>query len=70
MEQFGEPTDPDSPVMKHWLCCDDIIITWIQNIVSVDIKRSTLYAKTTYQLWSELEQRLAQHNSPRVYEVK
>ncbi|XP_042982830.1 uncharacterized protein LOC122312333 [Carya illinoinensis] len=56
--------------MDHWLRCNDIVITWLQNTMSVDIKSSTLYAETAHQLWKELEQRLAQQNAPRIYEVK
>ncbi|XP_042972841.1 uncharacterized protein LOC122304648 [Carya illinoinensis] len=65
-----EPSEADSPLMNHWLRCNDIVITWLQNTMSVDIKSSTLYAETAHQLWKELEQRLAQQNAPRIYEVK
>ncbi|XP_042939518.1 uncharacterized protein LOC122274557 [Carya illinoinensis] len=65
-----EPSEADSPLMDHWLQCNDIVITWLQNIMFVDIKSSTLYAKAAHQLWKELEQRLAQQNAPKIYEVK
>ncbi|XP_057962087.1 uncharacterized protein LOC131153652 [Malania oleifera] len=65
-----EPIDPDSPLMDHWLHCNDIVITWLQNSMSVDIKCSTLYAETTHQLWVELEHHLAQQNTLRIYEIK
>ncbi|XP_057953986.1 uncharacterized protein LOC131148283 [Malania oleifera] len=65
-----EPTNPDSPLMDHWLRCNDIVITWLHNSMSVDIKCSTLYAETTHQLWVELEHHLAQQNAPRIYEIK
>ncbi|XP_057981102.1 uncharacterized protein LOC131166525 [Malania oleifera] len=65
-----EPIDPDSSLMDHWLRCNDIVITWLQNSMSVDIKCNTLYAKTAHQLWVELEHHLAQQNAPRIYEIK
>ncbi|XP_057976036.1 uncharacterized protein LOC131163461 [Malania oleifera] len=65
-----EPIDPDSSLMDHCLRCNDIVITWLQNSMSVDIKCSTLYAETAHQLWVELEHRLAQQNAPRIYENK
>ncbi|XP_022859933.1 uncharacterized protein LOC111380562, partial [Olea europaea var. sylvestris] len=65
-----EPTAADSLLMEHWLRCNDIVITWLQNTMAPDIKRSTLYADTAYQLWKKLEQRFAQHNAPRVFEIK
>ncbi|XP_057972699.1 uncharacterized protein LOC131160836 [Malania oleifera] len=65
-----EPIEPDSPLMDHWPRCNDIVITWLQNSMSADIKCSTLYVKMTHQLWVELEHRLAQQNAPRIYEIK
>ncbi|XP_039123458.1 uncharacterized protein LOC120260080 [Dioscorea cayenensis subsp. rotundata] len=65
-----EPVDPNNKLMEHWLRCNDIIITWLQNTLSIDIKSSTLYADTVRELWIELEHRHAQQNAPRIYELK
>lgn len=65
-----EPSDPNDPLMEYWLRCNDIVITWMQNTMSMDIKSSTVYTETTHQLWLELEQHFAVQNAPRIYEVK
>lgn len=65
-----EPTNIDSPLVECWLRFKDIVITWLQNTMAVDIKASTLYAETAYQLLLELEQLLALQNDPRIYKVK
>ncbi|XP_022886917.1 uncharacterized protein LOC111402846 [Olea europaea var. sylvestris] len=65
-----EPADPNDPLMEHWLRCNDIVITWMQNTIAVDIKCSTTYAETAHQLWIELEQHFAQQNTPRIFEIK
>ncbi|XP_057956714.1 uncharacterized protein LOC131150055 [Malania oleifera] len=54
-----EPSDPNDPLMEHWLRCNDIVITWMQNTMTVDNKSSTTYAETVHQLWLELEQRFS-----------
>ncbi|XP_022843396.1 uncharacterized protein LOC111366948 [Olea europaea var. sylvestris] len=64
------PADVENPLMEHWLRCNDIVISWLQNTMTVDIKASTLYVETAHQLWVEIEQRLAQQNAPRIYEIK
>ncbi|XP_022889340.1 uncharacterized protein LOC111404823 [Olea europaea var. sylvestris] len=64
------PADAENPLMEHWLYCNDIVISWLQNTMTVDIKASTLYVETAHQLWVEIEQRLAQQNAPRIYEIK
>ncbi|XP_057953730.1 uncharacterized protein LOC131148008 [Malania oleifera] len=43
-----EPSDPNDPLMDHWLSCNDIVITWMQNTLAVDIKSSTTYAETVH----------------------
>ncbi|XP_042951333.1 uncharacterized protein LOC122286124 [Carya illinoinensis] len=65
-----EPTDPNDPLMEHWLRCNDIVITWMQNTMAINIKSSTVYAKTAHQLGIELEQCFSQQNAPRIFEVK
>lgn len=65
-----EPADQDDHLMEHWLRCNDVVITWLQNSMAMEIRSSTVYVETAHQLWLELEQRFGQHNVPRVYEVK
>ncbi|XP_057962098.1 uncharacterized protein LOC131153664 [Malania oleifera] len=65
-----EPSNPNDPLMEHWPRCNDIMITWMQDTMVVDIKSSTKCAETAHQLWLELEQRFAQQNAPRIFKVK
>lgn len=65
-----EPEDPNDPLMEHWLRCNDIVITWMQNAMAIDTKYSTAYAETTHQLRIELEQGFAQQKVPRIFEIK
>ncbi|XP_041001733.1 uncharacterized protein LOC121247453 [Juglans microcarpa x Juglans regia] len=65
-----EVTDKNDPLMEHWLRCNDIVITWMQNAMAIDIKVSTVYVETAHQLWLELEQCFAQQNATRIFEIK
>ncbi|XP_041017107.1 uncharacterized protein LOC121259546 [Juglans microcarpa x Juglans regia] len=47
-----------------------MVITWLQNAMSLEIKNSVVYVDTAHDLWLELEQRFAQNNGPRIYELK
>lgn len=55
-----KPMDPTDPLKEQWLRCNDIVITWIQNALSPEIKASTFYTDTAHQLWLDLEQRHTQ----------
>ncbi|XP_035546531.1 uncharacterized protein LOC118348601 [Juglans regia] len=66
---FLKPSSMDA-LSEPWLECNDMVITWLQNAMSLEIKNSVVYVDTAYNLWLELEQRFAQHNGPRIYELK
>lgn len=56
--------------MEHWLRCNDTVIAWLQNVMSIDVKACTLYADTARELWVDLEHQLAQKNALQVFDVK
>lgn len=65
-----EPKDPNDPLMEHWLRCNDIVITLMQNVVAIDIKSSTIYVGIAHLLWLDNAQCFSQQNDPRIFEVK
>ncbi|KAA8539559.1 hypothetical protein F0562_026251 [Nyssa sinensis] len=65
-----EPTDPNDALLEPWLECNDMVVTWLQNVMSFEIKNSVVYVETSNALWLELEQRFAQNNGPRIYDLK
>jgi len=48
---------PNSPDLKKWLRCNDMVMSWMLNVLSRNIADSIIYAKTTRQMWVELEER-------------
>ncbi|XP_075104693.1 uncharacterized protein LOC142178841 [Nicotiana tabacum] len=42
--------DMDSPSLKSWNRCNDMVISWILNSLSKEIAWSVLYSKTTKQI--------------------
>ncbi|XP_022887243.1 uncharacterized protein LOC111403096 [Olea europaea var. sylvestris] len=66
---LGKTNRPQQFLMDHWLRCNDLLITWLRNTMSVEVKSSTLYADTARELWLEIEHRLGQQNAPRIYEL-
>lgn len=49
---------------------NDMVISWLQNAMSTEIKNNIIYIDTTFDLWMELEQRFAQNNGPCIYDLK
>ncbi|XP_041021253.1 uncharacterized protein LOC121262729 [Juglans microcarpa x Juglans regia] len=69
-DTIHEPTAPNSTLLEPWLECNDMVVTWLQNAMSLELKNSVVYVDTAHALWLELVQRFAQNNGPRIYELK
>ena len=48
-----------SPDLKKWTRCNDMVMSWILNVLGKNIADSIIYAKTARQMWVELEERLS-----------
>ena len=59
-----------SPDLKKWTKCNDMVMSWILNVLSKNIADSVIYAKTARQMWLELEERFGQINGAKLYQVK
>lgn len=60
-------TDPN---LAHWDRCNDMIISWIINVVSAEIRSSIIYNYTTRGIWQELEVRYGQSSGSQIFSIK
>lgn len=51
-----KPAD-NSPKLRQWERCNDMVISWILNALVKDIAQSVLYNDSAKEIWSKLEQR-------------
>ncbi|XP_076895723.1 uncharacterized protein LOC143548433 [Bidens hawaiensis] len=56
--------------LAYWQRCNDMVISWILNILNHDIRDSVLCAETAQILWNELNSRYGQANGARVYQIQ
>ncbi|VFQ86380.1 unnamed protein product [Cuscuta campestris] len=59
-----------SPSFNIWQRCNDMITSWILNVLSREIGESMLYAETVIDLWKELDDRFGQSNGTRLYQLQ
>jgi len=50
--------DPNSPNFKKWIKCNDMVMSWILNVLTKTIADNIIYAKSARQIWIELEERV------------
>ena len=65
----AKPAD-SSPQLILWMRNNDLVISWLLNSMSTDIRKSVVYLSTTKQIWDDLEARYAQSNVPRLFHLK
>ncbi|KAL1293734.1 hypothetical protein AAHE18_19G093000 [Arachis hypogaea] len=60
--------DPDQ--FENWQCVNDIVSTWILNLVSKEIATSLVYVDSAKELCHDLKERFEHGNGPRIFELK
>ncbi|XP_009788169.1 uncharacterized protein [Nicotiana sylvestris] len=62
--------DPSSPQFCQWEQCDNMVTSWILNLLYKEIADSVEYANDVVELWKELEDRYKQTNGSRLYQIQ
>jgi len=53
-----------------WICCNNMILSWILNSVSKEIAASIIYIDTCHGMWIDLKEHFSQKNGPRVFQLE
>lgn len=67
--KIHKPVD-DLVRLSHWQRCNDMVTSWILNVLSKDIADSVLYANSVIELWKDLDERFGQSNGTMVYQLQ
>ncbi|XP_062100902.1 uncharacterized protein LOC133806830 [Humulus lupulus] len=59
-------TDPNS----SWSRCHSMVMSWILNSISKEIRDSVMYLKTVPAIWQDITDRFSEENGPRIFELK
>ncbi|XP_038699638.1 uncharacterized protein LOC119996929 [Tripterygium wilfordii] len=61
--------EENDPSFQDWEQCDNLVKTWINNCLSVDIQISVSTSKTANELWTNLKNRYSSANPTRDFEL-
>lgn len=61
---------PSSSDFKKWMRFNDVVMSWILNVLTRNIADSIIYAKFARQMWIELKERFGQINVAKLYQVQ
>ncbi|XP_060201784.1 uncharacterized protein LOC132630216 [Lycium barbarum] len=62
--------DLNSTDFEQWICCNDIVIAWLLNSLSKDIKDSVIFSKTAKEFWDSLEHRFGKSNAAKLFHLQ
>ena len=62
--------NPSSPLFNTWSRCNTIVLSWLTNSLSLELKASVMYINTAKNLWNDLRDRLSQGNTPRLFKLQ
>ncbi|XP_074342928.1 uncharacterized protein LOC141680659 [Apium graveolens] len=65
---YVKPTN--ATLLLHWNRCNDIVISWILNIVSPDIRQRVMYMTVAKDIWDDFAIRFAQTNVPKLFNLR
>ena len=58
--------DPSSPLFNSWNRCNTTMLSWLTNLLSMELKASVMYINTAKDLWIDLKDKLSQGNTSRL----
>ncbi|XP_042980230.1 uncharacterized protein LOC122310402 [Carya illinoinensis] len=67
---LNQPSDPTDPLFDLWDRCNDMVVSWIQNSISLPLHSSVAFVDNAHDIWTELQERFSPQNGPRIYELK
>ena len=65
-----KPSSNNSPLLRQWQRCDDMVTSWILNSLIKEVSNSVEYVSNSAELWKELEDRYDQTNGAKLYQIQ
>ena len=56
--------------IQAWIRCDNMVGTWLTNLVSPKIRASIVYEDTALEIWTKLRGIFSQKNGPRIFNLQ
>lgn len=67
---ISQPTNLEDPLLDLWERCNDMVVSWLHNSISLSIKTSVAFVDDAHELWLDLQNRFSHQNGPRIYQLK
>ncbi|XP_068650637.1 uncharacterized protein [Aristolochia californica] len=65
-----EPQSADPILLNSWTQNNNMVLSWILNLVSKEISASVIFAASAREMWLDFRDRFQQRNDPRIFQLK
>ncbi|XP_041017196.1 uncharacterized protein LOC121259625 [Juglans microcarpa x Juglans regia] len=62
-----KPSNSADPLYAPWERCNDMVIAWIQHLVSLEHRSGIVRVETAASVWNDLCERFSIQNAPRIF---
>ncbi|XP_059302335.1 uncharacterized protein LOC132054309 [Lycium ferocissimum] len=62
--------DEDSPQVRQWNRCNNLVISWLTSSLTPDIAESVQYSDTAESIWNQLCKRYGPPSGTKIFELK
>ncbi|XP_030479061.1 uncharacterized protein LOC115696292 [Cannabis sativa] len=62
--------EPGIPTLNSWLRCNNMVMSWLVNLVSSEIAQSIMYFDLATDMWNDLAEHLNEGNGPRIFHLQ
>ncbi|XP_074347607.1 uncharacterized protein LOC141686472 [Apium graveolens] len=59
-----------SPLYGLWIHCNNMVLSWLLNSISTEIRNSMAYFTTAKEIWDDFAVRFSQSNMPRTFQFR
>ena len=67
---LSSPIVNSPSAIQAWILVDNLMGTWIINLVSPKIQASIIYKDTTLEIWNDLKETFCKGNGPKIFNLQ
>ncbi|XP_073262724.1 uncharacterized protein [Populus alba] len=67
---LSQPITNNQTLRVAWLRSNNLVLSWLMNSITKDIRNNLLYFTTTFKIWEELRVRYLRSNGPTVFSLE
>lgn len=65
-----KPSATSTTEIQQWTRCNNLLKSWLLNLIPKDIGASVIYNEGAYEIWTELKERFSHRNNIHLFQIE